>query len=88
MDFEPTSLYPSVMWDEHSVYPKKETGFAFKPHIKIVYVEALNNQTSNRDGNESAIIKIKFYNLPDPIFQHLSVKEKVKNIEVNRMRNG
>ena len=88
MDFDATSLYPSAMWDCNSVYPKIETGFAFKPHMNHVYVEAFNNQTFNEDGNESAILTIKYYNLPDLIFQHLPVKKKVKKTEVNRMRNG
>ena len=88
MDFDATSLYPSAMWDEKSVYPKIETGFAFKPHMNDVYVEAFNNQTFNEDGGESAILTIKYYNPPNLIFQHLPVKEKVKKIEVNRMRNG
>ena len=39
-------------------------------------------------GNESAILKIRYYNPPDLIFSHLPVLEKVKNIEVKRMRNG
>ena len=30
MDFNATSLYPSAMWSKNSVYPKIETGFAFK----------------------------------------------------------
>ena len=76
------------MWDENSVNPKIETGFAFKPHMNKVYVDAFNNQTFHEDGDESAILRIKYSNLPDLIFQHFSVKEKVKNIEVNRMRNG
>ena len=59
MDFDATSLYPSAMWDEKSVYPKIETGFAFKPHMNNVYVEAFNNQTFNQDGDESAILTIK-----------------------------
>ena len=42
MDFDATSLYPSAMWDDESVYPKIETGFAFKPHMNDVYVEAFN----------------------------------------------
>ena len=88
MDFDATSLYPSALWDENSVYPKIETGFAFKPHMNNVYVDAFNNQTFNQDGDESAIIRIKYYNPPDLIFQHFPVKEKVKNVEVNRMRNG
>ena len=88
MDFGATSLYPSAMWDENSVYPKIESGFAFEPHKNIVYVEAFNNQTFNQVGHESAILRIKYYNPPDLIFQHLAVKAKVKNVEVNRMRNG
>ena len=78
MDFDATSLYPSAMWDEISVYPKIETGFAFKPHMNDVYVEAFNNQSFNEDGDESAILTIKYYNPPDLIFQHLPIKEKVK----------
>ena len=88
MDYDATSLYPSAMWDEKSVYPKIETGFAFKPNMNDVYVEAFNNQTFNKDYDESAILTIKYYNPPDIIFQHLPIKEKVKKIEVNRMRNG
>ena len=78
MDFDATSLYPSAMWDEDSVYSKMITGFAFKPHMNDVYVEAFNNQTYHQDGDESAILRIKNYNPPNLIFQHLPVKEKVK----------
>ena len=53
-----------------------------------VYVEAFNNQTFKQDGDESVILKIKFYNPPNLIFQHLPVKEKVEKVEINRMRNG
>ena len=88
MDFDATSLYPSAMWDENSVYPKIETGFVFKPHMNKTYVEAFNNGTFNQDGDESAILRIKYYNPRDLIFQHLPVKEKVENVEINRMRNG
>ena len=88
MDYDGNSLYPSAMWDENSVYPKIESGFAFAPHMNDVYVKAFNNQTFNEDGNESAILRIKYHNPPNLIFQNLPVKEKVKNAEVNRMRNG
>ena len=88
MDFDATSLYPSAMWDENSVYPKIESGFAFKPHMNNVYVEAFNNQTFNQDGDESAILRIKYHNPPNLIIQHLPVKQKSKNVEVNRMRIG
>ena len=88
MDFDAKRLYPSAMGDENSVYPKKETGFAFKLHMNKTYVDAFNNQSFNQDGEESAILKRKFYNPPNLIFQHLPAKEKVKNIENNGMRNG
>ena len=88
MCYDGNSLYPSALYDCESVYPKIETGFAFKPHMNKTFVETFNNQTFNEDGDESAILTIKYYNPPDLIFQHLPVKEKVKKIEVNRMRNG
>ena len=46
------------------------------------------NQTFNQDGKDRAILKIKYYNPLTLIFQHLPMKEKVKIIEVNRMKNG
>ena len=88
MDFDATSLYQSAMWDENSVYPKIETGFAFKLHTNTTFVDAFNNQTFNEDGDESAILTINYYNPPDLIFQNLPVEKKVKKIEVNRMKNG
>ena len=88
MCYDGNSLYPSAMYDCESVSPKTETGFAFKPHMNKTFVEAFNNQTFNEYGDESSILTIKYYNPPDLIFQHLPVKEKVKKIEVNRMRNG
>ena len=76
------------MWEENSVCPEKETGFAFRPYMKDIYVKAFNIQTFNQDGNESAIKKIKYYIPLNLIFQHLPVKERVKQVEVKRMRNG
>ena len=88
MDYDATSLYLSAMWDEKSVYLKIENAFAFKPDMNDFYVEAFNNQSFNQDRNTSAILGTKEYNPPNPIFQHLPVKEKVKKIDVNRMRKG
>ena len=75
------------MWDENSVYPKIETGFAFEPDVIDVCVEAFNNQTFNQDGDDSAILRIKYYKPPNLILQHLPAREKVEKVEVNRMRN-
>ena len=88
MDFDSTSLYPSATLDEKSVYPKVETGFAFKPHMNKTFVDAFNIQTLNQDGFESAILRMNFYNPPALIFQHLTVKGSVKKIEGHGMRNG
>ena len=63
MDFDATIVYPSAAWD------KIETGFAFKPHMNDVYIETFTSQTFNQDGNESAILKIKYYNPPNLLFQ-------------------
>ena len=76
------------MWGKNSVYPWIESGFAFNPHMNKTYVDAFNDQTFNQDDKDSALLRIRYYNPPDLIFQHLPVKEKVKKIEVNRMRNG
>ena len=88
MDFDVTGLNPSAMWDEKSNNSKIEIVFAIKHHTNVVYVEAFNIQSFDQDGNGSAILKIKCNNPPYLIFQQLSVKEKVKNIEVNGMRNA
>ena len=88
MDFDATSSFSSAIWDEKSVYLNIENGFAFKPDMKDVIVEAFNNQTFNQVGDESAILRLKNYNPPDLIFQHLPVEEKVTNIEVNRMSSA
>ena len=88
LDYDPTMLYPSAMWDRKSVYPKLESGFCFQPYMNDIYVEAFSIQIFNQDGDESAILRKKFYNLPNLMFQPLTVKEKVKKIEVNRKRNG
>ena len=100
-DFDAVSLYPSAMWDEKSIYPKIETGYAFKSHMNNDLVEKFNNQTFNRG---SAFLKIKYYNPKNLIVQHLPIKEKIKKdeidtlcsvdkheipkVEINRMRNG
>ena len=77
MDFDATSLYPSAVWDAKFGYSKIESGFVFKPHMKKTYLNAFNNQRFNQDGKESAILKQKYYNPPNLIFQHLPVKMKV-----------
>ena len=78
IDYDATCLYPSAMWDQKPVYLEIETGFAFKADMIDVFVEVFNNQTFNQDGDESALLRIKYYNPPNLIFHHLANKEKVK----------
>ena len=73
------------MWDEKSIYPRIETGYAYKRDMNDELVEKFNNQTFTK---VSAFLKIKYYNPRDLIVQHLPIKEKEKKIEINRMRNG
>ena len=42
------------------------------------YVEAFNNKTFNKDGNESGIKGIKYYSSPSPIFQIYELKKNIK----------
>ena len=73
------------MWDEKSIYPRIETGYAYTPDMNNEIVEKFNNQTFTQG---SAILKIKYYNPRDLIVQHIPIEEKEKKIEINRMRNG
>ena len=68
------------MWDDNSTYPKIYTGYAFKPHMNVIFVNDFSNETFNQDGNDSAILKKIYYNPPNLIFQHLPVEEKVRNL--------
>ena len=84
-DYDAVSLYPSAMWDEKSIYPRIETGYAFTTNMNDELLEKFNNQTFTQG---SAFLKIKYYNPKNLMVQHLLIKEKEKKIEINRMRNG
>ena len=84
-DFDAVSLYPSGMWDQKSIYPRIETGYAYQSDMNDELVEKFNTGNFNQG---SAIIKIKYYNPKNVIVQHLPIKERVSKIEINRMRNG
>ena len=48
MDYDGTSLYPSAMWDDDSIYPKTETGYAFTADMNIEIKEKLLIQLSHK----------------------------------------
>ena len=78
-DFDAVSLYPSAMWDEKSIYPRIETGYAFTRDMNDELVEKFNNQTFTQG---SAVLKIKYYNPRDLIVQHVPIKEKEKKLRL------
>ena len=73
------------MWDEKTINPRIETGYAFKSHMNNELIEKFFKRTFNEG---SAISKIKYYNPKNLIVQHIPIKEKEKKIEINRMQNG
>ena len=66
--FDASSIHPSAMWDEESIHPKIETGFAYTKEMNDGLVEKINTQTFNQG---SAISKTLYYNPRDLIVQHL-----------------
>ena len=84
-DFDAVSLYPSAMWDEKSIYPRYETGYAYTTDMNDELLEKFNTGNFTQG---SAILKTKHYNPKNLIVQHLPIKERQKRIENNRMRNG
>ena len=73
------------MWDEKSLNPRIETGYAYTRDMNNELVNKFNTGKFNQG---SAILKIKYYNPKNLIVQHLPIKEKVIKMEINRMRNG
>ena len=83
--FDATSLYPSATRNEKSKYPKNETGYAFTPDMNDEIVEKFKTLSFTQG---SAILNVFFYNPSDLKFQHLAVREKIKNTELDRMKSG
>ena len=83
--YDGNSLYPSAMWDEKSIYPRIETGYAYTEDMNDELVEKSITGISNQG---SSILKIIFYNPKNLIVQHLLIEEKDKKIEIDRMPNG
>ena len=73
------------MWNEISIYPKIENGYAYTTDMNVELVEKF--KTGNFPQG-SAILKIKNYNTKNLIVQHLPVKDRENKMENNRMRNG
>ena len=73
------------MSDSKSIYPRIETGYAYTPEINDEILEKFKVGIFTQ---RSASLKIKYHNPKNLIVQHLPVKEREKEVEINRMRNG
>ena len=94
VSYDFNSLFPSAQIDKNSTWPKIETAYPFKKYTNESICSLFNSGKWN-ELNRSAFLTVKYHNPENLIFQHLPVKEKVKNPyknnrfeEINRMRNG
>ena len=76
MASDATSLRPSAMWDEKSLHPKIETGYASTLDIDDEIVQKIITHSFTQG---SAPPKVSYYNPKDLPFQHLPVEEKKFN---------
>ena len=58
-DYDANRSYPSAMWDETSIYPRIETGYAYITDMNDELVKKFKKQNFSRG---SAILIIKYYN--------------------------
>ena len=47
-DYDAVSLCPSAMWDENSIYPRIDTGYALTPHMNEEFVQKFNTVYFNQ----------------------------------------
>ena len=59
MDFDATSVHPSAIWNEKSIYPRIETGYVFTKDMNDELVEKFKSASFNQG---SAVLKIKIFN--------------------------
>ena len=94
VSYDFNSLYPSAQIDKNSTWPKIETAYPFKKKMSDAVCRLFNSGRWN-ELNRSAFLTVKYHNPENLIFQHIPIKEKIKNPyknnrleEINRMRNG
>ena len=78
LDYDATISCPTAVWDQNSVYPKIENGFAFKPDMNDVYVEALKNHIFDQNGNKAQFQK---HNLVIHLILYFNIYQLKKNFK-------
>ena len=94
VSYDFNSLYPSAQTDKNSTWPKIETAYPFKKHMKDSICTLFNSGRWN-ELNRFAFLTVKYHNFENLFFEPLPIKEKIENTyknnrfeEINRMRNG
>ena len=72
------------MSDDKSCYLRIETGYVYTEDMNDEFVKKFNSQKFTKG---SGILKIKYYCPKKLLVQHIPVKERVRKMEINRMRN-
>ena len=85
MLFDATGFYQTAFWDEKSIYPNIETGYAFTSDMNNELVKISNTQSF---AQGSGSLKIKSYSPLIIIINHMPNKEIVGKLVEYRLRNG
>ena len=72
------SLYPSAQIDKNSTCPKIEISYLLKKFMSDAVCILFNSGRWN-ELNRCVFLIVKYHNLENLVFQHLPVKEKIKN---------
>ena len=84
-NFDENGLFPTAMSDKESVYPKVETGSAFKKDMKDDLAKAFNNQSfTKRCAILPEFIRKNIY----IILYYIPRRRKVATREINSSING
>ena len=78
VSYDFNSLYPSAQIDKDSTWPKIETAYPFEKYMNDAVCYLFNSQKWNQ-LNRSAFLTVKYHNPENLTFQHLPIKEKIKN---------
>ena len=78
MSYDFNSLNPSAQIDKNSTWPEIGTSYPFKIFMNESVCSLFNSGIWN-ELNRSAFLTVKYHNPENLIFQHLPIKEKIKN---------
>ena len=81
------SLYPSAQIDSRTTWPRLEMAYLFKKNMRDAVCRLFNRGRWN-ELNRCAFLTLTYHNPKNLIFQHLPVKEKVKNPYKNNILEG